>query len=133
MIASIFVIVGVIFSNSSSEYMWLYTNIYYPVRRVTYLPILFSTLTIMQRVYIARDRGTYFFIMGVAAAFIISAPVFSGLHPALTDFTTWYWLYLRTSFKRVMAMGVCAAALTLLARKILGLERRIYRTSTAEA
>jgi hypothetical protein len=122
-LAVLFVVVGLVTSQSSSQYLFLTDAIIIPADRVCWLPIVFSVLTIMQRAYVARNYTTLAFVIGGIVTFIIATPMFLA-NPTILAFNVWHTLYVRMTIKRTLALGAGTAAVALVARQFLGIERR---------
>ena len=122
-LASVFVVVGLLTSQSSNQYLFLTNSILIPADRVCWLPIIFSVLTIMQRAYVARDYSTLAFVIGGIVTFILATPMVTS-NPTFLAFNVWHTLYVRMTIKRTLSLGAGSAAIALVARQFLGIERR---------
>ncbi len=121
-LAAVFIVVGLVTSQSSDSYLFLTNSILIPADRVCWLPIVFSVLTIMQRAYVARNWTTLAFVIGGIVTFITAAPLFTS-NPTILAFNVWHTLYVRMTIKRTLALGAGTAAIALVARQFLGIER----------
>jgi hypothetical protein len=123
LLAVVFLVVGLAVSQSGDQYLWLSNAIIVPGDRVCWLPIVFSVLTIMQRAYVARDYTTLAFVIGGLLTIVQAVPIF-GSNASFLAFTNWHNIYVRMVTRRVLAMGAGTAAIALVARQFLGIERK---------
>ena len=122
-LACIFILVGLAFTQTGSEYGWLSDYILIPASRVAFLPIFFPLVTIMSRAYTIRNLSTAFFIGGAVVAHIVSTPYLTSFTVG-KELSNWYWQYARATIKRAITFGEAGSAIALVVRQIAGIGRR---------
>lgn len=121
-IAAIYFVVGLIFTQSGAEYTWLANAVLISSEKVSWIPAMFAVVAVMQRAYVARDLNTALFVFGGILAVLIGIPALT-VNQTWLNFTVWNAKYVRIISQRCLAMGYAIAGLVLIIRQFMGLER----------
>ncbi|UCH02458.1 MAG: hypothetical protein JSV20_01310, partial [Candidatus Bathyarchaeota archaeon] len=107
-VAVIYFVVGMIFTQSGTEYTWLARAVLISSEKVSWIPTMFAVVAVMQRAYVARDLSTALFVFGGILAILIGIPALS-VNQTWLNFTVWNAKYVSLIARRCLAMGYAIA------------------------
>jgi uncharacterized membrane protein YoaK (UPF0700 family) len=121
-VALIYIVVGLVYSQSGDQYVWLTNIIVVAADRVSWLPMMFVVLTIIRRSFVARNLSTALYVIGAGLAYARATPMLTA-NPMFLEFVQWFAKYVTRGLGRTLTIGAGTAALLLIVRQFMGLER----------
>lgn len=119
----LFAIVGLLYTPNSSEYQWLYSNLYAPPNMVIWALPVFWLISASFRTFRARNLESLILLLSGVITLIGFAPIGEAISSDLPKLADWIILIPTTGVNRGIIAGAGIGTFSMALRILLGRER----------